>query len=81
MKACDIDDLLCMPARMAIMVSLTSRKEMTFTELGDDACKISLHLEFSMSNGLLGVAAGKLFNRVAVNLVTTVERRAHHLYG
>ncbi len=36
MKACDIDDLLCMPARMAIMVSLTSRKEMTFTELGEE---------------------------------------------
>ena len=53
----------------------------TFTELGDAACKISLHLEFSMSNGLLGAAAGKLFRRVAVNLVTTVERRAHHLYG
>ena len=31
----------------------------TFIELGDAACKISLHLEFSMSNGLLGAAAGK----------------------
>lgn len=35
MKASDIDDLLCMPARMAIIVSLFTRKEMTFTELGE----------------------------------------------
>ncbi len=36
MKACDIDDLLCMPGRMAVIVSLFSRKEMTFTELSDE---------------------------------------------
>jgi DNA-binding PadR family transcriptional regulator len=36
MKACDIDDLLCMPARMAVIVSLFSLKEMTFTELSDE---------------------------------------------
>ncbi len=36
MRARDIDDLLCMPARMAIMVSLFSRKKMSFTELSEE---------------------------------------------
>ncbi len=53
----------------------------TFTELGDTACKVSLHLEFAINNGLLGAAAGKLFKHVAKHLVDAVEQRAHSLYA
>ncbi len=53
MKAHDIDDLFCMPARMAIMVSLFSTKEMTFTELGD---------ETGLADGNLHVQTRKLLD-------------------
>ena len=52
-----------------------------FTSLGDTACKVSLMLEFSVSNGLLGVAATRLFDRVTNNLVDSVGRRARQVYG
>ena len=53
----------------------------TFQALGDMACKVSLDLEFSFSNNLLGAAAGKLFDSVTSNLVDAVSRRAKHIYG
>ena len=52
-----------------------------FQALGDMACKVNLHLEFSLKNNLLSAAAGRLFDTVTANLVDAVSRRAKHLYG
>jgi len=52
-----------------------------FQGLGDMACKVSLDLEFSFNNNLLGAAAAKLFDSVTANLVDAVSRRAKQLYG
>jgi ribosome-associated toxin RatA of RatAB toxin-antitoxin module len=52
-----------------------------FQSLGESACKVSLELDFSVRNGLVGMAAGRLFERVTNNLVDAVARRAQHLYG
>jgi ribosome-associated toxin RatA of RatAB toxin-antitoxin module len=52
-----------------------------FQRLGDMACKVSLDLEFTFNNGLLGAAAAKLFDSVTGNLVDAMARRARELYG
>ncbi|HLS99508.1 MAG TPA: type II toxin-antitoxin system RatA family toxin [Porticoccaceae bacterium] len=52
-----------------------------FKPLSDSACKVSLHLEFEVNNGLLGVAATSLFAGVANNLVAALTERAAALYG
>ncbi len=52
-----------------------------FQTLGDAGCKLCLNLEFTMSSGVLGAAAGKLFEKVANNLVDAVVQRAQQLYG
>jgi hypothetical protein len=59
----------------------TFRGRWQFQALGDTACKLSLDLEFSFNNGVLGVAAGKLFDSVTANLVDALSRRARDLYG
>lgn len=53
----------------------------TFTQLGSDACKVGLTLNFRLRSGLIHVAAGRLFDRVALDLVDAVVRRAGTLYG
>lgn len=52
-----------------------------FRALGDSACKMSLHLEFTINSTVLGVAAARLFDKVTNNLVDAVGRRASQLYG
>lgn len=52
-----------------------------FRALGDSACKISLDLEFTFRNILLGAAASRLFDKVTNNLVDAVSKRATFLYG
>lgn len=52
-----------------------------FQQLGDTACKVSLDLEFSLNNRVLGVAAAKLFDSVTGNLVDSLSKRARELYG
>lgn len=52
-----------------------------FTALRDDACKVTLDMEFSLRRGLLGAAAGHLLDSVTNNLVDAVVRRAHEVYG
>jgi len=51
-----------------------------FKALGRDACKISFWLEFSSTNSLLGLAAGKLFEGVASSQVDAICQRADQLY-
>jgi hypothetical protein len=52
-----------------------------FRGLAENACKVTLHLEFTASSLLVGAAAGRLFDRVTNNLVDAVGRRARQLYG
>ncbi|MDP5054518.1 MAG: type II toxin-antitoxin system RatA family toxin [Congregibacter sp.] len=52
-----------------------------FQALAEQACKVSLDLEFSFRGGLLSAAAAKLFDRVTGNLVDAVVRRAQDVYG
>ena len=55
--------------------------EWIFKALGDTACKASLRLEFNMAGGLTGAAVGKLFDRVALDLVDAIVRRASQQLG
>jgi len=52
-----------------------------FKALAESACKVSLEMEFSFSNKLLGAAAGKLFDSVSSNLVYAVSKRATQVLG
>lgn len=52
-----------------------------FQALAENACKVSLKLEFEMQNSLVGVAASSLFASVANSMVTTFTDRADQLYG
>ncbi len=51
-----------------------------FHALGDEACKVTLLLEFTLRSSVLGAAAGRLFESVASHLVDAVSARAKSLY-
>ncbi|MEX1670472.1 type II toxin-antitoxin system RatA family toxin [Zhongshania guokunii] len=57
------------------------RGEWTLLALSDEACKVSLHLRFSLTNSLVGAATKQLFNSVANNLVDALVKRANEQYG
>lgn len=48
---------------------------------GGNASKVVLTLDFQLRSGLIHAAAGKLFDRVALDLVDAVVRRAGQVYG
>jgi ribosome-associated toxin RatA of RatAB toxin-antitoxin module len=52
-----------------------------FRALGDAACKTSLRLHFELTSGLANMAAGKLFDKVALDLVDAVVRRVNQKLG
>ncbi|QJQ95427.1 MULTISPECIES: type II toxin-antitoxin system RatA family toxin [Halomonadaceae] len=52
-----------------------------FTPMGENACKVSLEMDFEFANRLLGMAFGKLFQQVAGQLVEAFTRRADEVYG
>lgn len=52
-----------------------------FEPLGTSGCRVSLALEFSSRQALVGAAAGRLFDGVSSRLVDAVVRRAAQLYG
>jgi len=49
--------------------------------LNEVACKVTLFLNFTLSNRVVSAAAGALFNPVADNLVDALVKRANELYG
>lgn len=49
--------------------------------LGEQGCKVSLDLEFELASKLISLAAGKLFQNVADQMVDAICRRAHRLFG
>jgi len=52
-----------------------------FQALGEEGCKISLHLEFEVSNKLLKLSLEPVFVKIANTLVDAFVKRAHELYG
>lgn len=52
-----------------------------FRVLGDSACKISLDLEFTINNAVLGAAASRIFERVTNSLVDAISDRAKQVYA
>lgn len=57
------------------------RGQWLFTPMGEQACKVSLEMNFEFSNRILGIAFGKLFSQVASQLVDAFTRRADVVYG
>ena len=53
----------------------------TFEALSEEACKVSLDMQFEFANKLAGMAMGKVFNQVATTLVDAFVQRADALYG
>ena len=51
-----------------------------FEFLRDDACKVSLELQFAFSNRLLSMTIGPIFNHIAENMVDAFCQRAQHVY-
>ena len=52
-----------------------------FAPLGENACKVSLDLDFEFSNRLVGMALGPVFNQIANTLVDAFCKRATEVYG
>jgi ribosome-associated toxin RatA of RatAB toxin-antitoxin module len=53
----------------------------TFKALNESACKVSLHMEFEFSAGLLDTALKLLFENTSRSLVNAICKRADVLYG
>ena len=52
-----------------------------FTALSEDACKVSLQLEFEFSGRLIDKAFGRVFLIIANDLVEAFCKRAEDVYG
>jgi ribosome-associated toxin RatA of RatAB toxin-antitoxin module len=52
-----------------------------FQAINDNACKVSLDLEFSFKNPILAMTAGKFLEEIANRQVDSLCRRADELYG
>lgn len=52
-----------------------------FDALADDACKVSLDLEYEFSSKLVGLALGPVFSQISNALVDSFCRRAQVVYG
>lgn len=52
-----------------------------FKALSEDACKVSLQLEFTFDNALLEKVVGPVFKQIANTLLDAFVKRADGLYG
>ena len=52
-----------------------------FMPLREDACKISLDLEFDMPGKLANLAFGSVFNQICNTMVASFTQRAKQVYG
>ena len=52
-----------------------------FQALSANACKVSLDMEFEVSNRLTGAALGAVFRQVANMMVDSFVKRAKQIYG
>lgn len=53
----------------------------SFQELKENACKVTLELDYEFSNRLLGMAVGPVFNQITNALVDSFVDRAKVVYG
>lgn len=53
----------------------------TFLALDDQACKVSLDLQFEFSSKLVEVAFGRIFNELVGSMVKSFSERAKVVYG
>jgi len=51
------------------------------TPLSEEACKVSLELEYEFSNKVLDLAFGRTFNHLTNNMVQAFTQRAKNVYG
>jgi len=51
------------------------------TPLSEDACKVSLELEYEFSNKIFDLAFGRVFNHLTNNMVQAFTQRAKEVYG
>ncbi len=51
------------------------------TELSEEACKVSLELEYEFSNKMFDLAFGRLFNHFTNHMVQAFTQRAKEVYG
>jgi ribosome-associated toxin RatA of RatAB toxin-antitoxin module len=51
------------------------------TPLSEDACKVSLELEYEFSNKMFDIAFGRVFNHLTNNMVQAFTQRAKDVYG
>ncbi|WP_286235114.1 type II toxin-antitoxin system RatA family toxin [Thalassotalea sediminis] len=49
--------------------------------LSEDACKVSLHLDYEFSSKVLDLAFGPVFNGIANSMVQAFTERAKQVYG
>lgn len=52
-----------------------------FKPLGNEGCKVSLELDFEISNPLLRATVGAVFNKAMNKMVEAFCQRAEQLYG
>jgi len=52
-----------------------------FDELKENACKVSLDLEYEFSSKLLSMVVGPVFNQIANTLVDSFVKQAKTVYG
>jgi ribosome-associated toxin RatA of RatAB toxin-antitoxin module len=52
-----------------------------FTELKENACKVSLELDYEFSSKLLGMVVGPVFNKIANTMVDSFVNQAKVAYG
>ena len=51
-----------------------------FDRLSDEACKVSLDMDFEVNNKLAGIALGAVFKQVASSMVDAFVKRANQIY-
>lgn len=52
-----------------------------FQALEEDACKVSLDLDFEFSSRMMGMVVGPVFHQIASSLVDAFTERAQQVYG
>ena len=57
------------------------RGDWVFTQLDDNACKVTLDLDFEFSNKLIAFAIGPIFSNIANTFVDSFRVRAEQVYG
>ena len=50
-------------------------------QLSEEACKVSLELEYEFSSKVFDLAFGRVFNHMANNMVQAFTQRAKEVYG